>query len=106
MMSHRVRAIVMLRSTDDGGLRAALPSGTRSLLLQFVALDDPDGRVQLGAVVARQNRNGILEPGNTYSDIELSFWADEARLYATANQEFCLWYGRVVGEGNVLEVVA
>ena len=35
------------------------------------------------------------------TDAEVLFWADEARIHATAGARFELWYGRPVGQGTV-----
>jgi hypothetical protein len=33
------------------------------------------------------------------------FWAEEARIYATAGASFEIWYGRLVGSGTVTDLV-
>lgn len=78
-----------------------LPSGTRSLLLQFEALDGSDGEVTLGTIVTVGAAGEQMMPGRSYADAGLTLWADVARLYATVGSSFQVWYGRVVGHGTV-----
>jgi hypothetical protein len=100
---HRVRAELVLAATDDGGLRAALPSGTRSLVLRFASLEHSDGLLSLGAVITVSDGEALVP--STACEVELQFWADEARIYATPGVPFDLWYGRAVGKGVVLSPV-
>lgn len=101
MTDHRVRARLALLRSNDGGLATPLPSGTRSLLLWFAALDGSDDAAILGALITLGDAQEALRPGSSYADVELLFWVDVARLYATACSNFKVWYGRVVGSGTV-----
>jgi hypothetical protein len=99
---HRVHAELTLAPTEEGGLKAPMPSGTRSLLLQFPA----PGRepVTLGAEVTADDQ-AELAPGSSGVRGVAHFWADEAHGVAVPGAAFVLWYGgREVGQGNVLEV--
>jgi hypothetical protein len=98
--AYRVRATLSLTPTSEGGLAQPLPAGTRSLLLRFPADDDGrPGEVTLGAVLTPRNA-AELTPGSD-TDADVLFWADEARIHATAGAPFELWYGRPVGHGTV-----
>lgn len=79
---HDAEARIELLSTSSGGLQGPLPSGTRSLILQFES------------------------PGARDVPVHLWFWHDLARIYATPGITFDIWYGRVVGAGVVEELVA
>lgn len=102
-VGHRVRAELTLASTEEGGLKAPVPSGTRSLLLQFpVPGQEP---VTLGAEVTAEDQ-GELAPGASGVRAVVHFWADEARSAAVPGAVFVLWYGgREVGRGNVSSVL-
>ena len=89
-------ASLRLLPTEEDGLERSVVSGTRGLLLMF---DTDDGEVQLGAVVKLRDRAELL-PGQE-APVELHFWADEARIYATPGSKFRAWYGRTVGEGTI-----
>lgn len=103
MTGYRVLATLHLKPTDDGGLAAPLPAGTRSLLLRFPASgEEHAGPVTLGAVLTPRNADK-LAPGHDV-DADVLFWMDEARLHATVGAAFDLWYGRSVGSGTVTGV--
>jgi hypothetical protein len=89
-------AMLRLVPTEQGGLDRPVVTGTRGLLLKF---DTDDGEVQLGAVVELRGRTQLL-PGEE-APVELHFWADEARIYATPGSRFRAWHGRDVGEGTI-----
>ncbi len=104
MTGYRVKAMLRLASTEDGGLIYPQPSGTKSILLQFPSVDDANpGPVMLGAVLTPQN-GGQVAPGQV-TEADVLFWNDEARIYATTDASFDLWYGRTVGHGTVISVV-
>ncbi|HTN99548.1 MAG TPA: hypothetical protein VL068_02635 [Microthrixaceae bacterium] len=44
-------------------------------------------------------------PGGEFRGV-LRFWADLARVYATAGAEFDFWLGRTVGRGVVKEILS
>lgn len=89
-------AMLRLVATELGGLDRPVATGARGLLLKF---DTEHGEVQLGAVVELRGRAQLL-PGEEAS-VELHFWADEARIYATPGSRFRVWHGRDVGEGAI-----
>ncbi len=99
---HVVCIEVELAPSEQGGLKAPMPSGTRSLLLQFPA--DQGQPVSLGAELAVEG-GGELVPGANGILVLAHFWADEARTVALPPKTFVLWYGREVGRGRVLQVV-
>jgi hypothetical protein len=98
-----VEARINMLATASGGLREPLPTGTRSLLAGFPALEGP-GDVQIGAVIEVSD-GGLLTPGTKDVRVRLRFWADDAAIYATPGATFTLWYGRVVGAGVVERVI-
>ncbi len=99
---HVVCAEVDLAPVEQGGLRVPMPSGTRSLLLQF--REGEEQPLSLGAELAVEG-GGELIPGATGVQVLAHFWADEARSVALPPKAFVLWYGREVGRGRVLKVV-
>ncbi len=103
--SHVVEARIGLLTTSEGGLRAPMPSGGRSLLLKFGSLESPDQEMTIGAVIDTLD-GAALDPGGRDVIVNAWFWADEAQVYAAPGARFLLWYaGRVVGQGQVLRVV-
>lgn len=100
----RVRALLDMFESGGGGLTSSLPSGTRSLLLMFAGLEDPEQRMSVGAVITTSDGQAV-QPGHSNVEVELQFWADEARVYATPGVAFELWYGRRVGTGVVGSVI-
>jgi len=98
---HRVHAELTLTLIDEGGLKAPMPSGTRSLLLRFpVSGHEP---LTLGAEVTAQGQ-AELAPGADGVRVIVHFWADEASDVAVPGARFAVWYGgREVGRGIVLE---
>jgi len=106
-MSGEVRASaeLVLSPTNEGGLSGALPSGTRSLLLKFSGFDENPDQICVGAVISTLSAQD-LEPGTCKIDVELIFWSDEARIHATPGTRFAIWYGRIVGEGVIVDLVA
>lgn len=104
MTGYRVHAALHLLSIGDGGLAAAMPSGTRSLLVRFPAAGPDNEPVMFGAVWAPID-GGTLAAGADV-EVEVLFWADEARIHATAGASLEVWYaGRVVGAGTITDVV-
>lgn len=99
-----VEARLSLYPTESGGLQTPLPTGTRSLLLNFQSFESHDEQVQIGAVIIVMDANK-LEPGVMDARVRLHFWADEATIYATPGATFKIWYGLVVGEGVVDRIV-
>src|SRR4051794_22742078 len=98
MAGVRASARIVLANRAAGGLDVAMPSGTRSLLLQF---QTPTGAVSVGAVITTTD-GAPLSPGSAPVDVDLLCWADEAAKYVAPGREFSLWYGRTVGSGCVL----
>ena len=95
----RATATLDLLATSAGGLRNPLPSGTRSLLLQF---DTAAGEVTLGAVLETEGGSPI-SPGQTHH-VRVAFWADESEAVVQRGGRFVVWYARTVGSGTVLAV--
>lgn len=81
-----------------------MPTGTRSLMLVFPALERPGEDVRIGAVIDVINGPALV-PGMDEVPVVLWFWADEAAVYATPGAAFTLWYGRAVGGGVVTRIV-
>ena len=104
MTGYRVLAVLRLRSTEEGGLAAPLPSGTPSLLLRFPPAEPGGESVTLGAVLTPHGGVQVLAAGHEIH-VDVLFWADEARVYATVGASFDIWYGRLVGSGVILNHV-
>jgi hypothetical protein len=101
---HRVRARITLDTTARGGLKSALSSGTRSLLLQFQRALESNEPIMLGAVITSENQ-ARLAPGVSDLTVSIHFWNDAARTVALPHVSFVVWYGRKVGHGEILDVV-
>jgi len=99
-----VEARLSLLPAESGGLQTPLPTGTRSLLLNFLSLESRDEQVRIGAVIDVMDAKS-LEPGTLETLARIHFWTDEAAIYATPGATFKIWYGRVVGEGVVERIV-
>jgi hypothetical protein len=99
-----VEARVSLMPAQSGGLQSPLPSGTRSLLLNFSALGEREGTVQIGAIIDVVG-GSALEPGTVDATVRVRFWAAEAAIYATPGAVFELWHLRVIGRGVVERIV-
>lgn len=101
-MDERVHAQVDLLPTEQGGLVESMPLPTPSLILVFPSLDDESpGDVQIGGLLAASDSDS-LRPGDTVR-VEIDFWAEIGRVYATPGATFSLWYaGRAIGSGVVL----
>jgi hypothetical protein len=97
-----VKGLVSLLAAELGGLRAPVPSGTRSLVLVFSSLEAPDEEVKFGAVIDVTDGPALV-PGADQVPVIIRFWADEAAVYATPGAAFTLWYGGLVGQGVVTE---
>ena len=91
----KANAVISLNATADGGLIAAFPAPTRSLLLAFAG-------TMVGASIDSADRDAFA-PGDAHVPVTLRFWADDAaRMLAVPGSGFDLWYaGRVVGFGRV-----
>lgn len=99
-----VAAQLELLPTGSGGLRTAMPTGTRSLLLAFPPLEHPNEEVKVGAVIDTVD-GSALAPGSAGVPVTVRFWSDEAVIYAVPGAAFTLWYGRPVGNGVVTRIV-
>jgi hypothetical protein len=93
-------ATVDLLPTASGGLGAAMPSGTRSLLVLFGDQPAPDGGLSVGAVIETID-GAALAPDANGLGVRLTFWTTEAMTIAATHDRFVLWYGRVVGNGRI-----
>ena len=98
-----VEARLELLPAGSGGLHSPLPSGTRSLLLAFAPLEHLGEDVKIGAVIDVMGGPALV-PGAGDIPVIISFWADEAAVYATPGATFAIWYGRAVGEGVVMRL--
>ena len=102
VFGHRVVVEADLENSEEGGLRGPIRDGHRSVAYRFVGLgDEPDQA--FGAHVEEVLEGG--EPGSRLV-ARIRFYHDLAEVYATVDAEFDVWYGRVVGHGRVLSVVA
>ena len=102
-MGHRVLIEATLKSESEGGLRGPISDGHRSVAYGFENLD-PDGEpVFFGALVERVCEGG--EPGGRLVAV-LRFYHELAEIYATPGAECQLEYGRAVGNGVIIEVLA
>jgi hypothetical protein len=102
---HATEARIGLLPTPEGGLIAPMPSRSRSLLLMFPSLEEPEGKLTIGATIETAD-GAPLEPGSEGVAVQLGFWADEAQVYATPGARFDLYYaGRTVGRGEVTRLL-
>ena len=99
MSGHRVFVGIELLATEDGGLKAPVEQGNRSLIFVF---RDGAEEVSFGAVI--EFTDGTAEPGSHFG-AQVWFWNDRAATYATTDASFALWYQRTVGSGKVLRVM-
>lgn len=100
-MSVAGTATVELLSSNAGGLKTPVPSGTRSLLISF---RDSEEEETFGAVIeALDGRD--LTPGSTIL-VRLAFWSDTARIYGSRGATFGILYGREVGWGEIIDPVS
>jgi len=99
--AYQIAATIELAPEAQGGLNVAMPSGTRSLVLEFKANNGP---VTLGAEF-RTKGDLPLGPGAKDLLVFVRFWADEARTIARPNKRFTVLYGRQVGAGRVDSVI-
>lgn len=102
MVGHRVLVCAQLLGTDEGGLKAPIEVGSRSVAYVFERLGEGEEVMGFGAVVEDVLAGGA--PGGEFRAV-VRFWADLAEVYATSGTEFDLWLGRVVGHGVVKEIV-
>ena len=93
-------ALLELLPAESGGLRSALPAGTRSLIIGFPPIEEPGAEVKYGAVIDTADGSALI-PGTAGIPVTVRFWADEAAIYAVPGAAFTLWYGRPVGTGAV-----
>ncbi len=79
-----------------------IADGNRSLVFRFDSLEeDSPEPVNFGAVI----RQPGTSDGGTTGIVELHFWADLAAVYATKATPFLLWYGGIVGRGEIVDVL-
>lgn len=102
MAGHRVLISTQLLDTAKGGLKNSIEAGSRSVAYLFEPLDEGEEPMGFGAVVEDVLAGGL--PGGELSAV-VRFWADLAKVYATAGAKFDLWLGRVVGHGVVKDVL-
>jgi hypothetical protein len=96
----KVRAVLTLLPTSEGGLENPVLTGSPSLLFTF---QSDGGEVQVGGSL-RLESGDHLEPGQT-APVVFDFWHDEGLAHAAPGVEFGVWHGRTVGHGRVLELV-
>jgi hypothetical protein len=98
MGGYRVVVSAELVASREGGLRAPLEAGNRSLIFQFKRLGEAGKPVNFGAIVEEVLEGDL--PGSGLVAVVM-FWEDLAQVYATPGAEFDLWLGRIVGHGRV-----
>jgi len=100
---HHVTARLALDPTLGPDRRVPpIADGNRSLVFRFESLDpDSPEPVNFGAVI----RQSDPPDGALAGIVELHFWADLAAVYATKGTPLLLWYGEIVGEGEVVDVL-
>jgi hypothetical protein len=87
-------AVVHLHLHDAAGRAYRLPgAGSRSLLYVF------DGQ-QIGALATTADERDLV-PGSQREGVLLRFWTDEARGLVAVGSSFTVWYGSIVGDGEV-----
>jgi hypothetical protein len=89
-----IEAVINLADGAHGGLKAALASPTRSLLLKF------DSEF-IGAQISTSG-DVPLAPGVVQCRVSLAFWTEEANRLALPGRQFDLWHFRIVGRGRIL----
>jgi hypothetical protein len=77
-----------------------MPSGTRSLMLNFGQGAQTTEPVLAGAVIRRVDGRELI-PGEVDIPVTLEFWTSDARDLAIPGAKFAVWYGRPVGDGVV-----
>ncbi len=103
VQGHHVTARLALDPTLGPDRRVPpIADGNRSLVFRFDSLDE-DSRepVNLGAVIRQSGTAGT----GTTGIVELHFWADLAAVYAKKGTPFLLWYGEIVGRGEIVDVL-
>lgn len=103
MIGYRVVIEAELLDTGEGGLKAPVEEGSRSVAFRFARLGEDEEPMGFGAVVERLLEGGA--PGGKLCAVVV-FWADLAEVYATPGTEFDLWLGRTVGHGVVEKVIS
>jgi hypothetical protein len=89
--------------SEDGGLRTAMNTPSRSLLLRTDAGPDV-GTVVLGVLISTA-AGDPLAPGARFVNARFDFWVDLAEIYLGPGQEFELCYpNRVVARGLLTSV--
>ncbi len=101
MPGHRVFARVRLAPDRQTTLPVPAPPiepGNRGFYYRFESLDADDPKpIELRAVVESTEETA----SNDYL-VNIWFWADKARRYATKGATFGISYGGIIGEGEVL----
>ena len=89
-----------LLSAEDGGLRTAMQTPCRSLLLRLDGGGEI-GEVVLGVLISRDSGDS-LTPGEAVTRARFDFWDDVAAVYVTPGQAFELCYPiRAVARGTI-----
>lgn len=95
--TEELSAVVDLRLRDGAGRTYRLPgAGSRSLLYVF------NGQ-RIGAHATTADGCDLV-PGSEHEGVVLNFWADEARDLVAVGSTFEVWYGGIVGDGEVQSV--
>lgn len=95
--AEELTAVVDLRLNSGAGRAYRLPgAGTRSLLYVF-------GRHQIGALAITADGRDLV-PGSEHDGAQLTFWVDQARSLVSEGSSFAVWYGGIVGHGEVQSV--
>ena len=94
-MAFECTARLVLRPSNEGGLKSPLSTPTPSLVFRPVEADDT------GLVGVIQLSSGRLEAGTEF-DARVVFPQDEAEPFIGVGRRFLLWNGRVVGTAEIV----
>ena len=104
MSGHRTTAVLRLDNAlvaDRPKLALGLTPTNRSWLYRFKSLDSEEPKpLNFGAVI-----ESCTTTASNTAEVELWFWGDLARVYATPGEAFEIWYDGIVGEGEITGVV-
>jgi hypothetical protein len=95
--AEELTAVVDLRLYAQADRAYRLPgTGSPSLLYVF-------NEQQIGALATTADERDLV-PGSEHTGVLLTFWTDEARILVAEGASLAVWYGGVVGEGEVRSV--
>ena|SRR5437588_12307644 len=100
-MSYAIEAVISMLSSEQGGLKSAMPNPTSSLTVVFPSEEDGSPLHFTNAMTLSDSQS--VGPGDAGRRAVIEFLAaDEARIYAIPGATFAIWHGRNVGSGRVL----